>query len=184
MAGFGSVPTVGGGGKGPVRADEIDYLIRGHEMQFVEIELDPGESAVAEAGAHDVQGRRHRDGHRVRRRLGAQGGGFFGKLLRRRQAPAHRREPVHDRVHAHTGTARREWRSPRPIPARSCRWTCTELRRHADLPEGRFLCAAQGVSIGIAFQQQDHRPACSAAKASSCRSSRATASSSCTSAAR
>jgi Mitochondrial biogenesis AIM24 len=32
------------------RADEIDYQIFGEEMQFVEIELDPGESAVAEAG--------------------------------------------------------------------------------------------------------------------------------------
>ena len=31
-------------------ADEIDYEINGHEMQFVEIELDPGESAIAEAG--------------------------------------------------------------------------------------------------------------------------------------
>ena len=32
-------------------AHEIDYTIRGHEMQFVEIELDPGESAVSEAGS-------------------------------------------------------------------------------------------------------------------------------------
>ena len=32
-------------------ADEIDYKIIGHEMQFVEVELDPGESAVAEAGS-------------------------------------------------------------------------------------------------------------------------------------
>lgn len=32
-------------------ADEIDYVIQGSEMQYVEIELDPGESAVAEAGA-------------------------------------------------------------------------------------------------------------------------------------
>ncbi len=30
--------------------DEIDYRIHGHEMQFVEVELDPGESAIAEAG--------------------------------------------------------------------------------------------------------------------------------------
>ena len=30
---------------------EIDYLIRGEEMQCVEIELDPNETAVAEAGA-------------------------------------------------------------------------------------------------------------------------------------
>ena len=32
-------------------AHEIDYEIKGQELQFVEIELDPGESAVAEAGS-------------------------------------------------------------------------------------------------------------------------------------
>src|SRR6056297_456036 len=34
-----------------IPADEIDFEVRGHEQQYVEIELDPGESAVAEAGA-------------------------------------------------------------------------------------------------------------------------------------
>ncbi len=42
-------------GPPPIRsrsiADQIDYKIFGKEMQFVEIELDPGESVVAEAGA-------------------------------------------------------------------------------------------------------------------------------------
>jgi uncharacterized protein (AIM24 family) len=32
-------------------ADDIDFEIKGQELQFVEIELDPGESAIAEAGA-------------------------------------------------------------------------------------------------------------------------------------
>jgi hypothetical protein len=32
------------------RAHDIDFVIHGNEMQFVEVELDPGESAVAEAG--------------------------------------------------------------------------------------------------------------------------------------
>ena len=32
-------------------SDEIDFKILGAEMQFVEVELDPGESAIAEAGA-------------------------------------------------------------------------------------------------------------------------------------
>ena len=32
-------------------ADDIDFEIKGQELQFLEIELDPGESAVAEAGA-------------------------------------------------------------------------------------------------------------------------------------
>ncbi|MGY8996694.1 MAG: AIM24 family protein, partial [Alphaproteobacteria bacterium] len=31
--------------------DEVDYKIQGTSTQYVEIELDPGESAVAEAGA-------------------------------------------------------------------------------------------------------------------------------------
>jgi len=33
------------------RSDVIDYKIFGEDMQFVEIELDPGESTVAEAGS-------------------------------------------------------------------------------------------------------------------------------------
>ena len=32
-------------------SDDIDFEIKGQELQFVEIELDPGESAIAEAGA-------------------------------------------------------------------------------------------------------------------------------------
>jgi uncharacterized protein (AIM24 family) len=32
-------------------AHEIDYQVYGEEMQFVEIQLDPGESVIAEAGA-------------------------------------------------------------------------------------------------------------------------------------
>jgi uncharacterized protein (AIM24 family) len=32
-------------------SDDIDFFVRGEDLQFVEIELDPGESAVAEAGA-------------------------------------------------------------------------------------------------------------------------------------
>ena len=79
-------------------ADDIDFEIKGQELQFLEIELDPGESAVAEAGAlvwkdasidmTTVFG----DGS------GGEGSGFMGKLL-----GAGKRlvtgEPVHDRVH-------------------------------------------------------------------------------------
>ena len=44
------------------QAHEIDYRIFGEEMQCVEIELDPGETAVAEPGAF-VSGRWHPGGH-------------------------------------------------------------------------------------------------------------------------
>ena len=58
MAIFGSVPSV------PTTrherssqiADDIDFEIKGTEMQFVEIELDPGESAIAEAGSMMFKG--------------------------------------------------------------------------------------------------------------------------------
>src|SRR5688572_29866179 len=33
------------------RSDEIDYQINGEEMQYVEVELDPGEMVIAEAGS-------------------------------------------------------------------------------------------------------------------------------------
>ena len=45
---------------GGQRAHEIDYKVFGEDLQFVEVELDPRESVVAEAGAHDV----HDAGHR------------------------------------------------------------------------------------------------------------------------
>jgi uncharacterized protein (AIM24 family) len=55
MSVSGSVPSILRGGTGVVGrqqvADEIDFKIHGQEMQFVEVELDPGESAIAEAGA-------------------------------------------------------------------------------------------------------------------------------------
>ena len=183
MAGFGSVPTVGGGGKGSVRADEIDYFIRGHEMQFVEIELDPGESAIAEAGVmmfmapsiemETVFG----DGSKPQT-------GFFGKLARRRQAPAHRREPVHDGVHAQRprqGASRIRGALSRQDHGHA---TSTELGGKLICQKDSFLCAAQGRVDRHRLPEARSGAACSAAKASSCRSSRATASSSSTPAAR
>ncbi|MGL5139372.1 MAG: AIM24 family protein, partial [Beijerinckiaceae bacterium] len=62
--------------------DDIDFEVKGHEMQFVEIELDPGESAIAEAGSmmykdavvnmETIFG----DGSAA-----SQQGGFMGKLM-------------------------------------------------------------------------------------------------------
>jgi uncharacterized protein (AIM24 family) len=50
---FGSVPSVPSSGhhRSASLADDIEFEIKGAEMQFAEIELDPGESVVAEAGA-------------------------------------------------------------------------------------------------------------------------------------
>jgi len=94
----GSVPPVGGW-RTPPTANDIDFEIKGQEMQYVEIELDPGESAIAEAGAMMFK-----DSHigmdTVFGGGGRQAGRYPWHAGCSRQASADRREPVHDRVHA------------------------------------------------------------------------------------
>src|SRR5574338_592914 len=60
---------------------EIDYKIYGEELQFVEIELDPSETAIAESGAMMMMD----DGIQMQTIFGdgstQQPTGFFGKLV-------------------------------------------------------------------------------------------------------
>ena len=60
---------------------EIDYQIYGNEMQFVEVELDPSEAAIAEAGGMMYM----EDGIEMDTIFGdgskQQSGGFFNKVL-------------------------------------------------------------------------------------------------------
>jgi hypothetical protein len=62
-------------------ADDIDFEIKGQELQFVEIELDPGESAVAEAGAMVWKDASVEMTTVFGDGSGGQGDGFMGKLL-------------------------------------------------------------------------------------------------------
>ena len=65
-----------------MQAHEIDYQIFGEEMQYVEIELDPQETAVAESGAFMMMD----DGISMETLFGdgskQASGGLFGKLLK------------------------------------------------------------------------------------------------------
>ena len=58
---------------------EVDYEILGHSLQVVEIELDPGETVIAEAGAMNYM----EDGIVFETRMGdgSEAGGFLGKLF-------------------------------------------------------------------------------------------------------
>ena len=98
------------------RSDDIDYRIVGNDMQFVEVELDPGESAIAEAGAlmckdasvqmDTVFG----DGRHT-----GQGGGFMDKLM-----SAGKRvltgESLFTTVFTHTGSGKAQGRLRRAVP--------------------------------------------------------------------
>src|SRR5262245_47607873 len=76
MGGALSAPPVSASGR---RAHEVDYDIVGSEMQFVDVELDPGEGAIAEAGSMMFM----TAGIEMQTIFGdgsSQGGGFMDKL--------------------------------------------------------------------------------------------------------
>ncbi|RVT92861.1 TIGR00266 family protein [Sphingomonas crocodyli] len=134
-------------------ADDIDFEIKGQELQFVEIELDPGESAVAEAGAlvwkdaavgmTTVFG----DGS------GGAGGGFMDKLL-----GAGRRlvtgESLFTTVFTHNGSGKARVAFASPTPGSILPIRLDQVGGTLICQKDSFLCAAKGVSIGIAFQRR------------------------------
>jgi len=159
---------------------KIDYVIRGHEMQFVEIELDPGESAVAEAGAFMYKDNRHRDDHDLRRWLGQQQGASFMDLLVGAGKRVLTGESLFMTVFTHRGTGKAKVAFARPVPRqRSWRSIFDDYGHKLICQKDAYLAAAKGVSIGIAFQKRV-LTGLFAAKGSSCKNSRATASCSCT----
>ena len=94
--------------------DDIDYEIKGQDLQFVEIELDPGESAVAEAGAM-VWKDASVEMTTVFGSGAGQEGGFMGKLL-----SAGKRlvtgESLFTTVFTHTGSGKARVAFGAPIP--------------------------------------------------------------------
>ena len=138
----------------PESSDEVDYKIVGSEMQFVEIELDPGESAVAEAGAmmyKDVAVQMDTlfgDGSKA----SAQGG-FMDKLL-----GAGKRlltgESLFITVFTHRGQGKAHVAFGAPYPGNIIPVKLTDVGGMLICQKDSFLCAARGVSIGIYFQRK------------------------------
>lgn len=155
MSGSGSVPSIGTGNNARPsqgRADEIDYKIHGQEMQFVEIELDPGESTIAEAGSMMFKDPTVRmdtvfgDG-------AEQTTGFFGKL-----ASAGKRlltgESLFMTVFTHEGTGKARVAFASPYPGTILAFDLSTMGGSLVAQKDAFLCAAKGVSIGIHFQRR------------------------------
>ena len=134
-------------------SDDVDFEIKGQELQFVEIELDPGESAVAEAGAmvwkdSDIEMTTvFGDGS------GGQGGGFMRKLL-----GAGKRlvtgESLFTTVFTHQGRGKARVAFAAPIPGTIVPLRLDSVGGRLICQKDAFLCAARGVSIGIHFQQK------------------------------
>lgn len=132
--------------------DVVDYEIKGSEMQFVEVELDPGEAAIGEAGsmmfmdAGIAMDTVFGDGS-------AQQGGFFGKLL-----GAGKRlitgESLFTTVYSNQTSAKQRVAFAAPYPGKILPMDLHRLGGTLICQKDAFLCAARGVSLGIAFQQK------------------------------
>jgi uncharacterized protein (TIGR00266 family) len=154
-------PFVRGGSGGTVpppptapgrRAHDIDFVIHGNEMQFVEVELDPGEAAVAEAGVmmYMTQGINLEtifgDGSKAP-------GGVLDALW-----GAGKRiltgESLFMTVFTNGGPGKQRVAFGAPYPGKIIAMDLSALGGQLVCQKDSFLCAARGVSIGIAFQRK------------------------------
>ncbi len=133
---------------------EIDYQIFGEEMQYVEVELDPNETAVAESGSFMMMD----DGIRMETIFGdgsqqQQNSGFLGKLL-----SAGKRVLVGESLFMTTYTniaqGKKKVSFASPYPGKIIPLDLQELGGKVICQKDAFLCAAKGVSIGIEFQKR------------------------------
>ncbi|MCW2118346.1 TIGR00266 family protein [Flavobacterium sp. 7A] len=135
-----------------MQAHEIDYEIFGEEMQYVEIELDPQEVVVAEAGSFMMM-----DNNIQMQTIFGDGsnqqGGVLGKLL-----SAGKRVLTGESlfmtafVNQNNGKAKVSFASP--YPGKILAIDLNQFEGKFICQKSAFLCAAKGVSIGIEFSKK------------------------------
>jgi uncharacterized protein (TIGR00266 family) len=130
----------------------VDYRVFGDDMQFVEIELDPEEAAIAEAGGMMYMD----DGIEMETIFGdgsQQTSGLLGALV-----GAGKRlltgESLFMTVFINRGSDKRRVAFGAPYPGKIVPVPLTEVGGELIAQKDSFLCAAKGVSIGIAFQKR------------------------------
>ena len=138
--------------RNPSVNDDVDYEIKGQELQFVEVELDPGESAVAEAGAmvwkdvsigmETVFG----DGSQPQ-------GGFMGKLLGAGQRLL-TGESLFTTVFTHNGQGKARVSFGAPVPGSILPLRLGDIGGTIICQKDSFLAAAKGVALSVHLQRK------------------------------
>ncbi len=135
-----------------MNAHEIDYQIYGEEMQYVEIELDPNEAVVAEAGSFMMMD----SGIEMDTIFGDgsnQEKGILGKIF-----SAGKRvltgESLFMTAFLNTGQGKKQISFASPYPGKILTIDLSEVQGKFICQKDAFLCAAQGVSIGIEFSKK------------------------------
>ncbi len=137
----------------PALAHEIDYEIIGNEMQIVEIELDPGETVIAEAGGMNYM----EDGIQFETKMGdgsspTSGFGNILKTIGKRMLTGESLFMTHFTNRAPSGKKRVAFAAP--YPGKIIPLNLRELGGEILCEKDAFLCAAYGTSIGIAFNKK------------------------------
>jgi uncharacterized protein (TIGR00266 family) len=135
-----------------MKSHEIDYKIIGDDIQLVEVELDPGETVIAEAGVMnymeaDIQfTAKMGDGSQPDQ-------GFFGKLLGagKRMLTGESLFMTH---FTNEGRQRRKVGFAAPYPGKVVPMNLAEYGGQMLCEKGAFLCAAFGTKVGIAFKKK------------------------------
>ncbi len=133
---------------------EIDFKLHGDDMQFVEVELDPAETVIAEAGALMMM----EDGIVMETIFGdgsksSGSSGLMGKLM-----GAGKRvltgESLFMTAFTNNGTGKRHVSFAAPYPGKIIAMDLSTLGGKIICQKDSFLAAAKGVSIGIELQQK------------------------------
>ena len=135
-----------------MQSHQIDYKIIGNSMQMVEIELDPGETVIAEAGAMNYMEQDIRfdtkmgDGSEPNQ-------GLMGKLLGagKRMLTG---ESIFMTHFTNTGSGKSQVTFASPFPGSIIPMDLSQLGGEIICQKDAFLCAAKGTKVDIAFNRK------------------------------
>ena len=135
-----------------MQSHDVDYQIFGDDMQFVEVELDPGESVIAEAGAMMYID----DGITFETKMGdgaEPDQGMWGKLKSAGKR-AVTGESVFMTHFTNSGGGLGHAAFAAPYPGKIIPVNLGQLGRRLICQKDAFLCAAMGTTVGIAFNKK------------------------------
>jgi len=135
-----------------MRTDEVDYKIIGDDLQLVEVELDPGETVIAEAGAMCYM----EDNITFEAKMGdgsSQEDGLFGKLLNAGKR-ALAGQSIFLTHFTNQGRDKRVVSFAASYPGKIIPVDLKEYNGNLLAQKESFLCAARGTKVDIAFTKR------------------------------
>jgi uncharacterized protein (TIGR00266 family) len=135
-----------------MKSHEVDYQIIGDDIQIVEVELDPGETVIAEAGAMNYMD----DGITFEAKMGdgsKPDSGIFGKLMSA-GARALTGESIFMTHFTNSGAGKKRVAFAAPYPGKIIPIDIAKVRGELLCQKDAFLCAALGTEVSIAFTKR------------------------------